>query len=136
MIAEQIILVVDDQAEISFAVAEMIRHEGYQVVELTSGSDALAYLDRYPVDLIVLDLSMPEMDGWESMRQMRKQLGKDCPWLISHSANVQPNDMRKALLAGATEHLPKPAPPVALESALRRACLAIRAAAEAKKDPV
>lgn len=130
------ILVVEDNAVNRMVLRAVLSRLGVVPQEREDGLQGLNAVLESPFDVVIMDLQMPEMDGWESMRQMRKQLGKDCPWLISHSANVQPNDMRKALLAGATEHLPKPAPPVALESALRRACLAIRAAAEAKKDPV
>ena len=64
-IPNQIVLVVDDQADVAFTVAELIRHEGHDVFEVTSGQDALTHLDRHPVDLVVTDLMMPEMDGWE-----------------------------------------------------------------------
>lgn len=68
--ADRIVLVVDDQADVAFTVAELIRSAGYDAHEVTSGQDALAYLDRHPVDLVVTDLMMPEMDGWELIDQL------------------------------------------------------------------
>jgi CheY-like chemotaxis protein len=127
------VLVVEDNAVNRMVLRAVLSRLGVVPQERVDGLQGLQAVLESPFDVVIMDLQMPVMDGWEAMRRMRDQLGKDCPWLISHSANVQAEDMRKALLAGATEHLPKPAPPVALESALRRACQAIRAEAQSKK---
>ena len=62
------ILVVDDDALIRSTVSEALRDEGYDVAEAENGAQALSAVQRHGPDLIVLDLMMPVMDGWEFLR--------------------------------------------------------------------
>jgi two-component system chemotaxis response regulator CheY len=66
------ILVVDDDAAFRAAVREILETAGYTVVEAGDGRDSVAYVRTHPVDLIVLDLLMPEQDGLETIRLLRR----------------------------------------------------------------
>lgn len=63
------ILVVDDDHDILDAIAEVLTREGYRVVAASDGAEAIARLAAEPIDLILLDLLMPTMSGWEVIEQ-------------------------------------------------------------------
>lgn len=65
------ILVVDDLPYVREALAELLRGAGYDVVPLESGPAALAELERHAADLVLTDLHMPEMTGWDLARAVR-----------------------------------------------------------------
>src|SRR5687767_1024531 len=63
------VLVIDDDEEILAAINETLRDEGYRVLAAANGTQALALLESERVDLILLDLLMPKMSGWELLEQ-------------------------------------------------------------------
>jgi Response regulator containing CheY-like receiver, AAA-type ATPase, and DNA-binding domains len=65
------ILVVEDEADMRFVLTERLRQEGFNVKEATNGQEALDLLSHHPVDLILLDLVMPIMDGMEMLRRLQ-----------------------------------------------------------------
>ena len=65
------ILIVDDDLAILDMIAELLEYEGYQVVTCSSGSDALARVKDNPPALILLDLMMPQMSGWQVIAALR-----------------------------------------------------------------
>jgi len=65
------ILLIDDDASNREPTGRLLRHEGYEVVRAANGRDALELLSAYPVDLILLDLVMPEMDGLTFLKLLR-----------------------------------------------------------------
>jgi len=69
--SDSAILVVDDDLAILDMIAELLGYEGYQVITCTSGSDALARASNNPPALILLDLMMPQMSGWQVVSALR-----------------------------------------------------------------
>jgi len=65
------VLVVDDLPDVRQALAELLRTAGYEVVAVGSGPAALAALERQSADLLLTDLYMPEMTGWDLVRAVR-----------------------------------------------------------------
>lgn len=65
------VLVVDDESDIRLAVAEALAYEGFQVVDACDGAEALAKARAYHPELVLLDLMMPRMDGWEFRRAQK-----------------------------------------------------------------
>lgn len=63
------VLVVDDESDIRQAVAEVLSYEGYQVLAASDGAEGLAKARAYHPELVLLDLMMPRMNGWEFRRQ-------------------------------------------------------------------
>jgi signal transduction histidine kinase/ActR/RegA family two-component response regulator len=119
------VLVVEDNAVNRMVLRAVLARLGVVPDERDDGQQGLQAVLESHYDVVIMDLQMPVMDGWEAMERICAVFGDRAPWLISHSANVQPEDVAKAIRAGAREHLPKPAPPIALEKALRRAALSI-----------
>jgi two-component system chemotaxis response regulator CheY len=100
------VLVVDDDPFIVDALAELLRDEGCKVNVASNGLQALASLRELCVDVILLDLMMPIMDGWEFSRERRRL--ELCPTarLVVLTAAADP--AAKAAQAGADAFLPKP----------------------------
>ena len=81
------VLVVDDDPAIRAFVSELLADEGYEVRAATNGRDALAVLATWRPDVILLDLMMPEMDGWAFLASQRLNLELVCIPVIVMSAS-------------------------------------------------
>ncbi len=66
------VLVVDDYSDLRTAVATLLQGNGYEVVEASNGKEALSKLCQHAPDLVVLDLEMPVMDGWQFRAEQRR----------------------------------------------------------------
>jgi two-component system, response regulator, stage 0 sporulation protein F len=76
------ILVADDEMAIRLLYSEELKEEGYEVYTAANGREALEVIDKVPLDLVILDIKMPEMDGIEALRQI-KEKKPDLPVLLS-----------------------------------------------------
>jgi len=116
------ILVVDDDKEIAELIEVYLRNEGYTVHKALDGVQALRFLEKNQVELIVLDIMMPNMDGLEFCKQVRKE--NHVPILMV-SAKVQDMDKIIGLMSGADDYMSKPFNPLELtarvKALLRRA---------------
>jgi CheY-like chemotaxis protein len=108
-IAGKKVLVVDDDVRNIFALTSMLETHGIEVVYAENGKDGISALERNPdVDLVLMDVMMPEMDGYETMRAIRKDPGfKNVP-IIAITAKALKEDREKCIGAGASDYLPKP----------------------------
>ncbi len=102
------VLVVDDDQNILDLLTGYLRHAGYQVVTATDGQMALNCFEQYQPILVVLDLMMPRIDGWEVCRQLRSR--SDVPVLIL-SARAEEVDRLSGLGLGADDYVTKPFSP-------------------------
>jgi len=109
------ILVVDDERAVREALERALKLEGYDVELAADGEEALLSLARHGVDAIVLDILMPEMDGLETARALRR-MGNSTPILML-TARHEVSDRVAGLDAGADDYLVKP---FALEELLAR----------------
>jgi two-component system, OmpR family, response regulator MprA len=100
------LLVVDDDPDVRDSLSRALRYAGYQVMTAVHGSDALDVVARSPVDLIVLDVLMPIMDGFEACRRLRER-GDATPVLVL-TARDAVDDRVTGLDAGADDYLVKP----------------------------
>jgi DNA-binding response OmpR family regulator len=66
------IMIVDDEPDVTFLIKEMLGREGFCVVEANSGKEALEKIDEEKPDLVLLDIMMPDMDGWEVSRKIKE----------------------------------------------------------------
>jgi two-component system, chemotaxis family, chemotaxis protein CheY len=101
-----VILVVDDDPDILEALSEILEAEGFEIRRARNGKEALERLEPDPPQLILLDLMMPVMDGWEFAQRMRQRPSVASIPLIVLSADR--NVGSKALDIGAVGHLAKP----------------------------
>jgi DNA-binding response OmpR family regulator len=110
------ILVVDDEKRILSLLKAYLEQQGFAVVTAANGQDALYLARQQKPDLIVLDIMMPEMDGFEFMRQHRKE--RETP-IILLTAKVDENDKVLGLELGADDYVTKPFSPRELTSRIR-----------------
>ena len=110
------ILIVDDDEMVLMALDELLKPEGYDVHTVASGSKALEKLQRQKYDLLMLDVIMPEMDGFELCRRIReKDECKETP-IVFLTAKSREEDRVLGLDAGANLFLSKPISPEKLLS--------------------
>ena len=110
------ILVVDDEKKIVDIVKAYLEREGYQVITAYDGRSALELARRQPPDLIVLDLMLPEISGWDVCRTIRKE--SDIP-IIMLTARDDTSDKIVGLELGADDYVTKPFDPKELVSRVR-----------------
>ena len=101
-----VILIVDDEPEIVRGLEDNLRFEGYSTLSAGNGADALALASREALDLILLDVMMPAMSGWDVCRQLRRQ-GIDVP-IIMLTARGGEADRVQGLELGADDYVAKP----------------------------
>lgn len=112
----QTILVVDDEKRLVSLVESYLKQEGYRAITAYNGRDALAVAERENPDLIILDIMMPEMNGYEFMRIHRAE--KDTP-IIMLTAKVEDDDKVIGLELGADDYVTKPFKPRELMARVR-----------------
>lgn len=110
------ILVVDDEVRLLNLVRGYLEPEGFQVITASNGRDALFAARESQPDLVILDLMMPEMDGWEFLRLFRKE--QSTP-VIMLTARVEETDKVAGLEMGADDYLTKPFSPRELVARVR-----------------
>jgi two-component system, OmpR family, response regulator len=105
------ILIVDDDPHIRELIGLLLRAEGFDVVEAADGVEALARLERVKADLVILDIMMPNMDGWELCRELREAY--DMP-LLMLTAKGDTSQKVKGFQLGTDDYLVKPFEPLEL----------------------
>jgi DNA-binding response OmpR family regulator len=118
----ELVLVVEDEANVRELVSYTLQGAGYRVRAVGDGESALDELRRTSADLVVLDIRLPGMDGWEVCRRVRQQ--SNVPILMM-TALGEDESLVKGLRLGADDYLPKPFSPMVLaarvQALLRRA---------------
>ncbi|HSM70792.1 MAG TPA: response regulator [Anaerolineales bacterium] len=105
------ILIAEDERDIRDLVAFTLRFAGYEVVAATNGEEALEMAPRVNPDLILMDVRMPRMTGYEACRAMKQNPDlKDIP-VVFLTARGQEEEIQQGLDAGAEEYLLKPFAP-------------------------
>lgn len=106
MVANRRILVVDDEPAICDVVATALRYQGHQVTQADDGMKAVALATKEKFDLIVLDIMLPGIDGYEVCRRLRD--GSDFTPVIFLSAKDQTTDRVQGFVTGGDDYLTKP----------------------------
>jgi PAS domain S-box-containing protein len=103
------ILLVDDDMRNLFALSKILKERGMEIIKAENGKIALEMLELHPeIDLVLMDIMMPEMDGYEAMKQIRAQIKfKNLP-VIALTAKAMKDDKKKCIDAGANEYITKP----------------------------
>jgi CheY-like chemotaxis protein len=102
------ILIVDDNADVRGTLRLVLEMEGHEVFVTADGPSALATLREIVVDIVLVDIGLPDMDGYAVARAIRAEFGP-VHQLLALTGYGMPEDVRKALEAGFDEHLTKPA---------------------------
>ncbi len=114
------ILLAEDNAVNQMVLLQMLRKIGYQADLASNGFDVLAALDRQAYDVILMDIQMPDMDGFEATRRILARFPKKKrPRIIALTAHALNGDRERCLEAGMDSYLSKPVKIEDLQSALR-----------------
>ena len=105
------ILVVDDNKEIVYSISELLKYEGYQTVAAYDGMQALDALEKHKIDLILLDVMMPRLNGLSALMKLRENYR--IPVIIL-SAKTEESDKVSGLNLGADDSVEKPYNPAEL----------------------
>jgi len=105
------ILVVDDDEMVRIALNELLRPEGFEVHTVSSGTEALKRIDENSYDLLILDIIMPEMDGFELCKRIREKEGLRETPIVFLTAKSREEDRSRGLEVGANLFLTKPISP-------------------------
>jgi DNA-binding NtrC family response regulator len=100
------ILIVDDDAMVRNVIEQLLQRKGYKIKGVSSGREAIEYLKANRVDLVVSDIIMPEMNGYELLQVIKKsfpQIG-----IIMMTGYGDANSVKEALTLGADEYITKP----------------------------
>jgi CheY-like chemotaxis protein len=116
----QKILLVEDNEDNRIIYSTVLRHVGYDVVEAEDGEQALAVARSSSPDLILMDISIPKLDGWDVTTRLRGEPGmQDIP-IIALTAHALPDDRLRAAKVGFSAYLAKPVEPRAVVAEVRR----------------
>jgi CheY-like chemotaxis protein len=109
------VLVVDDERDTVLTLTELLRDEGHETRGVYKGSDAMAAMKAFDPDVVLLDIAMPEMSGWEVAREIRSSYGETRPLLVALSGVYkQAADQILGKIAGFNYYVAKPYDPSVL----------------------
>ena len=113
------ILLVDDDVDAAEALAELLRDYGHDVATAHDGAGALDHARRHRPEVVLLDITMPEMDGYEVAKRMREELALSDTLLVALTGYGEDRDRRLAREAGFDQHVTKPVDVAELEELLK-----------------
>ncbi|ALD21017.1 response regulator transcription factor [Hymenobacter sp. DG25A] len=102
------ILIVDDEPNIVMSLEFLMRKSGYQVSIARNGTEALDAVDRTAFNVVLLDVMMPDVDGYQVCRYLRQRPDRAGTRVIFLSAKSKDSDIQKGYDAGADLYIPKP----------------------------
>jgi CheY-like chemotaxis protein/two-component sensor histidine kinase len=114
------VVVVEDEGDIRQAMSDLLESWGHQVQVAGDGRQGLDLILEARPDVALIDIAMPELDGYAVARRVRQELGAAAPRLVAVTGFGREEDRQRTKNAGFDDHLVKPAAPVDLRRALRR----------------
>lgn len=102
------ILIVEDNELSRDMLSRRLRRKGYEVLVATDGQEGIAMAQRELPDLVLMDLSLPDLDGWEATRRLKTDAKTQSIPVIALTAHAMSGDREKALDAGCDEYDTKP----------------------------
>ena len=105
------VLIADDDRDGALTLSTLLELEGYEVRTVHGGQEALDSAREFKPDVVLLDIGMPKVTGYDAARRLRQRYGEDCPVLIAVTAWKQASDKILANLAGFDHHVAKPYDP-------------------------
>lgn len=122
-----LVLLVEDQAELRRLYAQELMMSGFDVIEAGNGADAISWTAAHAPDVVLMDLSIPVIDGWEATRRLKSDERTAHIPVVALTAHDGAGELRKATEAGCDWFVPKPCPPDALIVEIRRVLTSSRA---------
>jgi two-component system, OmpR family, response regulator VanR len=116
---QKTILVVDDEKDVRDVIGAMLARAGYKIMYANNGMDALAVVDRHAVDMIVIDMLMPVLDGLATIRRLKSDIVSARIPILAVTGDPGSMLRDEAVAAGCDTYLIKPIDPVGLISLVR-----------------
>ncbi|MFH1360547.1 MAG: response regulator [Candidatus Omnitrophota bacterium] len=117
------ILVIDDEMNIVKMVQSRLKASGYDVITAIDGKDGIAKAKQEKPDLIILDIMMPQMDGYEALGKLKESEETKFIPVIMFTAKAESDSVSQALDLGAVDYIVKPFTPVSLLEKVAKALL-------------
>ena len=115
-----LVLIVEDQSELRQLYAQELTISGFDVIEAANGLDALVHSCAQFPDVILMDLSLPVLDGWEATRRIKSDSRTAHIPVVALTAHDGSGELQRATRAGCDWFVPKPCPPNDLIEEVRR----------------
>ena len=125
------ILVVDDDSPMRELLARLLAESGYETVEAATGESALALARERRPALVVLDVHLAGLSGYEVCRQLRERFGQQLPIIFLSGERTEPHDRVAGLMLGGDDYITKPFSPEELVARVRR--MLVRTAQEGEE---
>jgi CheY-like chemotaxis protein len=114
------VLIVEDQPDLRHLYARQLAISGFDVIEAENGADAITHTASHGPDVILMDLSLPVVDGWEATRRLKNDERTAHIPVVALTAHDGSGELQRATRAGCDWFVPKPCPPDALIVEVRR----------------
>ncbi|MEO7457494.1 MAG: response regulator [Gemmatimonadaceae bacterium] len=114
------VLLVEDNEDNRIIYSTVLRHVGYDVVEAEDGLQAIELARSLKPDVILMDISIPNLDGWEATRILRQDPATKNTPIIALTAHALPDDRDRAAQVGFTAYLAKPVEPRTVVAEVKR----------------
>jgi CheY-like chemotaxis protein len=115
-----LVLIVEDQSELRQLYAQEFMLSGFDVIEAANGADAITNTTAWVPDVVLMDLSLPGVDGWEATRRLKSDARTAHIPVVALTAHDGSGELQRATRAGCDWFVPKPCPPDALITEVRR----------------
>lgn len=115
-----LVLIVEDQGELRHLYAQELTMCGFDVIEASNGAEAIAQTTSRIPDVVLMDLSLPVMDGWEATRRLKSNATTARIPVVALTAHDGSGELQRATRAGCDWFVPKPCQPHALIQEVRR----------------
>ena len=115
-----LVLLVEDHLELRQMYVQQLELSGFDVIEAGNGVDALTRTATHSPDVVLMDLSLPVLDGWEATRRLKTDSRTAHIPVVALTAHDESGELQRATSAGCDWFVPKPCPPDALITEIRR----------------
>ena len=115
-----LVLLVEDQPELRKMYVQQLGLSGFDVIEAGNGADALTHTAAHHPDVVLMDLSLPVLDGWEATRRLKNDARTAHIPVLALTAHDESGELERATSAGCDWFVPKPCPPDALVTEILR----------------
>jgi CheY-like chemotaxis protein len=121
-----LILIVEDQSDLRHLYATQLALSGFDVIEAENGAEAITCTTERIPDVVLMDLSLPVIDGWEATRRLKSDQRTAHIPVVALTSHDGAGELQRATRAGCDWFVPKPCPPDALIAEIRRVLAAPR----------
>jgi CheY-like chemotaxis protein len=121
-----LVLIVEDQSDLRHMYAEQLTISGFDVIEAGNGLEAINHTTSHFPDVVLMDLSLPIVDGWEATRRLKNDSRTAHIPVVALTAHDGSGELQRATRAGCDWFVPKPCPPHDLIVEIRRVLASTR----------